>query len=318
MAACRMSDAYHEHIPVLLKEAVENLITSRDGTYIDATFGRGSHSLAILQHLSPQGRLIAFDKDPDAIQYAQDVIRDPRFSIVHCSFARMQMVLNDLAVFGDIQGILFDLGVSSPQLDNPDRGFSFVREGRLDMRMDTSQGIAAMHWLASVSEDELATVLWQYGEEKFSRRIARSIVETRKTTPIESTTQLADIIKYAKPKPKTREDKHPATRSFQAIRIAVNQELTELESALAQALGALKVGGRLAVISFHSLEDRIVKQFIKLHEKGAELPRGLPVKGQHFDARLKSLAKPIKPSMGEINANPRSRSAVLRISEKLL
>lgn len=317
MAACRMSDLFNGHIPVLLKEAVENLIVSPTGTYIDATFGRGSHSLAILQHLSPHGRLIAFDKDPDAIAYANAEIRDPRFKIFHCSFARMHMVLNELNLIGAIDGILFDLGVSSPQLDNPARGFSFVREGKLDMRMDTSQGTAAMTWLATIGEEELATVLWEYGEEKFSRRIARAIVETRKTTPIETTTQLAEIIKFAIPKPKKPQDKHPATRSFQAIRIAINQELTELEQGLAASLEALKPGGRLAVISFHSLEDRIVKQFIKRHEKGEELPRGLPIKGEHFKARLMTLSKPIKPSEKEVNTNPRARSAVLRLSEKL-
>lgn len=317
MAACRMSDSLQAHIPVLLQEAVEHLIVSPNGTYIDATFGRGSHSKAILQKLNAEGRLIAFDKDPEAVAFAKSEIHDARFKIVHSSYARMQMVLNDLNVFGKIDGILFDLGVSSPQLDNPDRGFSFVREGKLDMRMDTSQGTAAMSWLATIDETELATVLWEYGEEKFSRRIARAIVETRKVTPITTTTQLADIIKYAMPKPKKPHDKHPATRSFQAIRIAINQELTELEQALKIALEALAPGGRLAVISFHSLEDRIVKQFIKLHEKGEDIPRGLPVKGAHFNARLKSIAKPIKPSMKEINNNPRSRSAVLRIAEKI-
>lgn len=317
MAACRMSDTYHKHIPVLLNEAVDNLISSPNGIYIDATFGRGSHSLAMLKHMSPYGRLIAFDKDPEAVAYAKAEIRDPRFSIYHCSFARMQMVLSDIKVFGNIDGILFDLGVSSPQLDNPERGFSFVREGKLDMRMDTSQGMAAMTWLADIDEEKLATVLWQYGEEKFSRRIARAIVEARKAGPIETTTQLADIIKFAIPKPKKPQDKHPATRSFQAIRIAVNQELLELEQGLAAALEALAIGGRLAVISFHSLEDRIVKQFIRQHEKGEELPRGLPIKGEHFTARLKSISKPIKPNLNEINANPRARSAVLRISEKV-
>jgi 16S rRNA (cytosine1402-N4)-methyltransferase len=317
MAACRMSDIFHEHIPVLLNEIVENLITSPNGIYVDATFGRGSHSLAILKHLSPYGRLIAFDKDPEAVVYAKAEIHDPRFKIYHSSFARMLMVLNDLGVTGNVNGILFDLGVSSPQLDNPERGFSFVREGRLDMRMDTSQGMAAMTWLADIGEEELATVLWQYGEEKFSRRIARAILEARKAGPIETTTQLADIIKYAIPKPKTPQDKHPATRSFQAIRIAINQELTELQQGLVAALDALAVGGRLAVISFHSLEDRIVKQFFKLNEKGEELPRGLPIKGAHFNPRLKTITKPIKPNVNEINKNPRARSAVLRISEKV-
>lgn len=318
MAACRMSEIFYQHIPVLLNEVVANLLTSFDGIYIDATFGRGSHSKAILNQLSPQGRLIAFDKDPEAVAYAkQQFSHDPRFTIIHRSFAQLRSSLDELHVFGNIDGILFDLGVSSPQLDNPERGFSFIREGKLDMRMDTSQGEDAMTWLAHVDETELANVLWNYGEEKFSRRIAKAIVTTRNETPITTTAQLATIIKYAIPRSKQSRDKHPATRSFQAIRIAINQELVELEQSLNQALEALKSGGRLAVISFHSLEDRIVKLFIKHHEKGEDLPRGLPVKGTHFNARLKSIGKPIKPSLKEIDDNPRARSAILRIAEKL-
>lgn len=314
MAVCRMSETYNQHIPVLLSEAVAGLVTSPDGTYVDATFGRGSHSQAILNKLSPQGRLIAFDKDPDAIAYAKSHIKDTRFTIYHSSFARMQMCLNEEQIFGKVNGILFDLGVSSPQLDNPERGFSFARSGKLDMRMDTSQGKDAMSWLAEVDEKELASVLWNYGEEKFSRRIAHAIVTARQQSPITTTAQLAEIIKQVLP---FQRDKHPATRSFQAIRIAVNQELSELEQALSQSLEALTVGGRLAVISFHSLEDRIVKQFVKQHEKGEELPHGLPVKGTNFNARLKSIGKPIKPSLQEIDTNPRARSAILRIAEKL-
>lgn len=320
MAACRMSEISHQHIPVLLNEAIDNLLTSPDGIYVDATFGRGSHSQAILDRLSANGRLIAFDKDPEAIAYAkQRFAQDPRFTILHHSFAEMQTCLNELQLFGQINGILFDLGVSSPQLDNPERGFSFAREGRLDMRMDTTRGVDAQTWLATVPEQELADILWKYGEEKFSRRIARAIVTTREETPIIMTGQLADIIKFAMPKPKKSPDKykHPATRSFQAIRIAINQELTDLELALDQALEALTVGGHLAVISFHSLEDRIVKQFMKHHEKGEDLPRGLPVKGRHFSAKLKSIGKPVKPGLTEINFNPRARSAILRIAEKL-
>lgn len=317
MAACRMNEIL-QHIPVLLNEAIEQLIVSPHGIYIDATFGRGSHSQAILNKLSADGRLIAFDKDPIAIAYAkQQFANEPRFTIFHRSFADLQMSLDELQLSGKIAGILFDLGVSSPQLDDPERGFSFSKSGKLDMRMDTTQGIDAMQWIATVGEKELADVLWQYGEEKFSRRIARAIVEKRSETPITTTTQLADIIKFAMPKPKKPHDKHPATRSFQAIRIAVNQELTDLESGLNQALNGLAVGGRLSVISFHSLEDRIVKQFIKHHEKGEELPRGLPIKGSQFNARLKSIGKPIKPSLQEVDLNPRARSAILRIAEKL-
>lgn len=315
MAACRMSDIIHQHIPVLLREAVENLITSPGGVYVDATFGRGSHSNEILKNLNASGRLIAFDKDPEAIAYAKQYIQDDRFSIVHASFASLQSTLQGLGVWEGVSGILFDLGVSSPQLDNPERGFSFVREGKLDMRMDTSQGTNAMQWLADIDEAELANVLWLYGEEKFSRRIARAIVTTRSVKPITTTAQLAEIITRAIPVKKPK-DKHAATRSFQAIRIAVNEELSDLESALPQALDALQAGGRLAVISFHSLEDRIVKQFIRSHEKGEELPHGLPIKGSHFHARLKSVGKPVKAGLRELNHNPRARSAIMRIAEK--
>ncbi len=315
MAACRMSDIFQQHIPVLLQEAVESLITLPGGIYVDATFGRGSHSREILKNLNASGRLIAFDKDPEAIAYANETIQDTRFSIVHASFAALQVVLHDLNVWGKVSGILFDLGVSSPQLDNPERGFSFVREGKLDMRMDTSRGKSAMEWLADIDETELANVLWQYGEEKFSRRIARAIVAVRSVQPITTTAELSEIISRAIPFKKPKE-KHAATRSFQAIRIAVNEELSDLEKVLPQALDALNPGGRLAVISFHSLEDRIVKQFIRHHEKGEELPHGLPVKGSHFDAKLKSVGKPVKAGLKELNLNPRARSAIMRIAEK--
>lgn len=316
MAVCRMNEV-HQHIPVLLGEAIDSLITSADGIYVDATFGRGSHSRAILSKLNKNGSLIAFDKDPAAVEYAKSKIQDPRFTILHSSFARMQVVLNELHLVGQIKGILFDLGVSSPQLDDPDRGFSFAREGKLDMRMDTTQGLDAMGWIAKVDEKELADVLWQYGEEKASRRIARKIVAVRAETPIKTTTQLASIIASCLPKPKKPQDKHPATRSFQAIRIAINQELTDLKLGLEQALEVLAVGGRLCAISFHSLEDRQVKQFMREHEKGQELPRGLPIKHHEFDSRLKTIGKPVKPTDSEINTNPRARSAVLRIAEKL-
>lgn len=315
MAACRMSDIFNQHIPVLLKEAVEQLITLPGGIYVDATFGRGSHSAAILNHLNSDGRLIAFDKDPEAIAYAKQHMQDPRFSIIHASFATMQQELERLGLFGKISGVLFDFGVSSPQLDNPERGFSFVREGKLDMRMDTSRGKNAMEWLMDIDETELANVLWQYGEEKFSRRIARAIVKHRAEQPITTTAELANIITRAIPFKKPQ-DKHAATRSFQAIRIAVNEELTDIESVLPQALNALQKGGRLAVISFHSLEDRIVKQFIRQHEKGDELPHGLPVKGSHFAGQLKSVGKPVKAGDKEVNLNPRARSAIMRIAEK--
>lgn len=318
MAVCRMSETLHKHIPVLLKEAVENVITDANGIYVDATFGRGSHSQSILDKLSTSGHLYAFDKDPDAIAYAKKYFaNDFRFTIIHASFAEMQKMLSDVNVFGKVSGVLFDLGVSSPQLDDASRGFSFARDGKLDMRMDTTSGIDAATWIATIGEEDLANTLYNYGEERMSRRIARAIVEARAEKPIATTGQLADIISHVMPRPKKPMDKHPATRSFQAIRIAINKELTDLEQGLTQAFNALHTGGRLSVISFHSLEDRIVKQFMRHHEKGEELPRGLPIKGDHFKANLKTIGKPIKPSDAEVNDNPRARSAVLRIAEKL-
>ena len=320
MVACRMNDTINNtnlHVPVLLDESIAGLNIKPSGVYLDATFGRGSHTRAILNQLDQNGRLIAFDKDQEAIHYAKQYIHDDRFRIIHTSFSMMEKVLKNLNIFGQIHGILFDLGVSSPQLDDGERGFSFMREGKLDMRMDTTQGIDAASWLSQIGEKELADVLWQYGEEKYSRKISRAIVESRKEKAITTTTELADIIRKVLPKPHFH-DKHPATRSFQAIRIAINQELEELPKALDQALNALIVGGRLCVISFHSLEDRIVKQFIKQHEKGEELPRGLPVKAVSFQSRLKSIGKPVKPDLQEMNINPRARSAILRIAEKQL
>ncbi|HVE43671.1 MAG TPA: 16S rRNA (cytosine(1402)-N(4))-methyltransferase RsmH [Gammaproteobacteria bacterium] len=311
-----MNERCHTHIPVLLKETISMLITDRDGLYIDATFGRGSHAKAILEELSEAGRLIAFDKDPEAVNYANvHFIKDKRFSIFHASFAGMADCLKERDACGQVHGILFDLGVSSPQLDNPMRGFSFSREGALDMRMDTTKGQDAMRWLATVDEKALADVLWQYGEERFSRRIARAIVASRLKAPITTTTQLADIIKYAQPK--TKQERHPATRSFQAIRIAINDELGDLEKGLVQAKEALVVGGRLLVISFHSLEDGIVKRFMKERDKEDALPRKLPIKKTVSKRTLKVLCNPIKPTKEEIDRNPRSRSAVLRVAEKV-
>lgn len=316
MAACRMSDS-EQHIPVLLTEAVTHLVTAKDGIYVDATFGRGSHSRAILAQLSAHGRLIAFDKDPEAIQFAKThFASDERFQIEHASFASMQKVLSRLNVHGNITGVLFDLGVSSPQLDNPERGFSFSRSGRLDMRMDTTQGIDAATFIATVDEQALADILWQYGEEKASRRIARAIVLARAEKPITTTAELATVISSVLPRRYNPHDRHPATRSFQAIRIAINDELNELPQGLEQAYNTLKIGGRIAAISFHSLEDRIVKQFIRRHEKAPESPRGLPIKASAFQPKLRSIGKATKPSEAETSQNPRARSAVLRIAEK--
>lgn len=315
MATCRMNNVTYQHTPVLLNEIVNHLISSPSATYIDATFGRGGHAEAILKMLDDDGRLIALDKDPEAVAYGkQKFAHDKRVSIFHASYVSLMSLLTSLNLVGQIQGVLLDLGVSSPQLDDPNRGFSFRQNGALDMRMDTSQGEAASSWLAKIEEKKLADILWQYGEEKKSRQIAKAIVTARAIQPITTTAQLADIILSVIPQLK---DKHPATRSFQAIRIAVNQELLELEQTLPQILSALCVGGRLGIISFHSLEDRVVKQFIHQCEKGKPLPRGLPIKNYVFNSLLKSVGKPIKPSTNETDHNPRARSAILRIAEKL-
>lgn len=319
MVACRMTEMNFPHLPVLLDEVIENLAIQADGIYVDGTFGRGGHANAILDGLGPNGRLYAFDKDPEAVAYARHFFaQDQRFTIFHGSFAELKAKLDPIGVFDKINGILLDLGVSSPQFDNPERGFSFSRGGKLDMRMDTTRGQDAATWLATVSEEELANVLWVYGEERFSRRIAKAIVEYRAQNPIITTEQLAAII--AKAAPTRQPGKNPATRSFQAIRIAINQELTDLESTLEQVLEGLAVGGRLAAISFHSLEDRIVKQFIHAHEKGIrnkDIPRNLPIKEEPFHSRLRHVGPTIKPSLQELAKNPRSRSAILRIAEKL-
>ncbi len=316
MVACRMNEEVGKHLPVLLDEVLENLAIKPGGMYVDATFGRGGHSQAILNQLGTHGRLFALDKDPEAITHARKLfVKDARFSIAHGSFATLQAYLEREGCFGKVDGILLDLGVSSPQLDDPDRGFSFMRDGKLDMRMDSSQGMDAAEWLATVEENTLANVLWEYGEERFSRRIARSIVAKRQEAPMTTTKQLAEIVSAAIPR--WQKGKHPATRSFQAIRIAVNQELDDLEQVLAQSLEALTVGGRLAVISFHSLEDRLVKRFIQRHEQGDVFPAGMPIKQAMYKRRLKRLGRAIKPSAREIAFNPRARSAILRIAEKL-
>jgi 16S rRNA (cytosine1402-N4)-methyltransferase len=317
MVACRMNEESGIHLPVLLDEVLENLSVKPDGIYVDATFGRGGHALAILQKLGPNGRLIAFDKDPEAIAHARKrFAADQRFAIQHGSFAELKEFLTDMDCIGKVDGILFDLGVSSPQLDDPERGFSFMRDGKLDMRMNSDSGLDAASWIASIDETSLANVLYEYGEEKFSRRIARSIVEKRSVNPITTTKQLADIVSAAIPR--WEKHKHPATRSFLAIRIAINHELDDLHLALDQSLDALAIGGRLLVISFHSLEDRVVKRFIQRHEKGGEFPRGLPVRQDRFFSRLKRVGRAVKPGDSEVTVNPRSRSAVLRIAEKLL
>ena len=317
MVACRMKETFNEHQSVLLDEVIDNLAIQADGVYLDATFGRGGHAQAILSRLGPTGRLLAMDKDPTAVAYAcSHFSDDKRFIMQHGSFADLTKFVAKQNLLGKINGILFDLGVSSPQLDDPSRGFSFMQSGQLDMRMDYSQGMDAAKFVASVDEKELARVLWEYGEERYSRRIAKAIVMARQVTPITTTAQLSEII--AKAIPAWQKGKHPATRSFQAIRIAVNQELEELKRGLIQGLDVLKVGGRLLVISFHSLEDRIVKQFMQQQERGHEIPAGLPIKHIDIDVKFKRLGRAIKPSEQEIKINPRARSAILRIGEKLI
>ncbi|OOG26464.1 16S rRNA (cytosine(1402)-N(4))-methyltransferase [Thioalkalivibrio denitrificans] len=304
------------HRPVLLEEAVEALAVRPDGTYVDATFGRGGHSGRILERLGPRGRLIALDRDPQAAAEAHRRFgADGRFHFERCSFDMLQQVTDRLSVTGKLDGVLLDLGVSSPQLDDPNRGFSFQTDGPLDMRMDPDSGESAAAWLAHAPEAEIAQVLKEYGEERFARRIARRIVETRRDTPIERTGQLAEIVAAAVP---SRErHKHPATRTFQAIRIRVNDELESLRRCLAQLPALLAPGGRLAVISFHSLEDRLVKRFMREQAEGERLPRGLPVREGRRGQTLRLVGRAVRPAEEEVKANPRARSAVLRMAERL-
>ena len=305
----------HKHITVLLHEAVDGLDIKPDGIYIDGTFGRGGHSRLILERLGPEGKLLAIDRDPQAAKSAEEFQADKRFEFFHQNFASIVPLLEQKNLIGMVDGILLDLGVSSPQLDQADRGFSFLKEGPLDMRMDTSQGKSAADWIAVAEVEEMKRVLKEYGEEKFALRIARGIAEYRQHTPITTTTQLAEIVDKACPvKDKF---KHPATRSFQAIRIFINDELGELESTLAVSTDVLAKGGRLSIISFHSLEDRMVKRFIKRKSQGQNLPKGLPVMDSELNRELKAISKAIKASKTEVELNPRSRSAVLRVAEKL-
>lgn len=305
-----------QHQSVLLEQAVAALIIDKDGFYIDGTFGRGGHSRQILKELSEKGRLLVIDKDPQAIAEAERLAaEDKRLSVFHGSFEALEKIINDLGSTEQVAGVLLDLGVSSPQLDDAQRGFSFNKDGPLDMRMNTASGITAETWLAQVDEKVLADVLYQFGEERYSRRIARAICKYREQDAINSTLQLAEIIKQAHPK--WEKNKHPATRSFQAIRIFINNELDDLQKALAVILNVLALGGRLVVISFHSLEDRIVKQFIQKEIKGGDFPVDLPITQAQLNPRLKAIGKAIKVDAEELNANVRSRSAVMRIAEKI-
>ncbi|HHF7345876.1 TPA: 16S rRNA (cytosine(1402)-N(4))-methyltransferase RsmH [Legionella feeleii] len=304
------------HQSVLLRETIEGLAIKADGIYIDGTFGRGGHSRAILQQLSAAGRLIAIDKDPEAIEYAkQHFANDNRFHIYQGSFANLASFAKQANVYGQVNGILLDLGVSSPQLDNPARGFSFMQQGPLDMRMDLDQELDAARFVNKAEADEMAAIFREYGEERFAGRIARAIVAARTESPIQTTEALAEIVKQANPK--WEKHKHPATRVFQAIRIHVNQELTDLTACLDEALNVLAVGGRLVVISFHSLEDRIVKQFMRTKEQGLRLPPEVPVRNVEIQTCFKRVGKAVKASDEEVKENIRARSAVLRIGEKI-
>ncbi len=312
-----MSNTPFSHVSVLLNECIDALAIKPDGIYIDATFGRGGHSGKILENLGAEGRLIAFDRDPQAIEAAQRFADDQRFTIVHEPFGEMARVISEMSLTGKIDGVLMDLGVSSPQLDDAERGFSFMKDGPLDMRMDTSRGQSAAQWLAEADEQDITQVIKEFGEEKFGKRIAHAIVETRQTTPLTRTAQLAELIDKAVPvKDKF---KHPATRAFQGIRIYINAELEQLRVGLKAAVDVLAKDGRLAVISFHSLEDRLVKRFIKDQSRGKVVPANLPVTQAEIDADkvLRAMSKAIKPTKEEIAQNVRSRSSVLRVAEKL-
>ena len=306
------------HVSVLLDESIDALAIKPDGIYIDCTFGRGGHSGEILKQLSPEGRLYAIDRDPTAIEESKKFADNVSFNIDHSPFSELAAIAESHGITGKVDGILMDLGVSSPQLDEADRGFSFMKSGPLDMRMDFSRGITAADWLAKAEEDDIVFALKTYGEEKFARRIARKIIETRDESPITTTDQLAALVKSSVPKSKV-EKKHPATRTFQGIRIYINSELVEIEKALEASLDVLKPGGRLSVISFHSLEDRIVKQFVRKQSQGKQVPRGLPVTEAELNKgiKLKPVGKALKPTEQEIARNSRARSSVLRVAERL-
>ena len=304
------------HTSVLLQECLDGLAIKPDGIYIDATFGRGGHSGEILKQLGSNGRLIAFDRDPQAIEAAARFAEDSRFEIVHSAFGDMADVIEQMGLTQQIDGVLMDLGVSSPQLDDAERGFSFLRDGPLDMRMDTSRGMSAADWLNSADEQDITQVIKEFGEEKFGKRIAHAIVNYRKEQPLSRTSELVTIIDQAMPvKDKF---KHPATRTFQGIRIYINAELEQLRVGLKAATNVLRSGGRMAIISFHSLEDRLVKRFMKEQSKGKSFPPGLPVTQAEIDADkvLILIGRAIKPGDQELKHNVRSRSAVLRVAEK--
>lgn len=303
------------HAPVMAGEVNAALNVKPGGVYVDATFGRGGHSRGILAALGPAGRLVAVDRDPHAVAAAQaEFGGDARFSIIKGSFSMLETYVNGLGLKGKVDGLVLDLGVSSPQLDDPSRGFSFLRSGPLDMRMDSDAGGSAAAWLNHAEEAEIRHVIRTLGEERFAGRIARAIVDARRQAPLETTQQLAEIVAAAVP---TREPgKHPATRTFQAIRMHVNRELEELEAVLPQAQRVLAPGGRLVVISFHSLEDRMVKRFLRNEARGDDFPPDLPVPARLLRPRLRLVGKARRPQAHEIDANPRARSAVMRVAER--
>ena len=301
------------HDSVLFNEVLKGLNIKSGGIYVDATLGRCGHTQGILNHLDSLGSVIGFDQDIDAIKYAEINFSDPRLELIHSNFSNLNDELNKINLIGKVDGVLMDLGISSPQIDNADRGFSFNKDGLLDMRMDQSQRLTASEWLKEKSEKEIADTLYQYGEEKRSRIIASTIKEYQKNSEIKTTLELANLISTVV---KPGKNKHPATRSFQAIRIAINDELIMLSEALNQTIDVLDKGGRLVVISFHSIEDRIVKQFIQKHSRPKQIPKGLPIMMNDTQpCLLKDLGK-VKPSNEEIKINRRSRSAILRIAEK--
>jgi 16S rRNA (cytosine1402-N4)-methyltransferase len=311
-----LSEPAYAHQPVLLKESIAALNIRPDGFYIDTTFGRGGHSRAILEHLNEHGRLLALDQDPQAVDCGRKSFAgEDRIEIVHCNFSQVAKVVAERGMENRVEGILMDLGVSSPQLDDAARGFSFLRSGPLDMRMNTEQGESAMHWLARVELNELMLVLKKYGEEKSARRIAHAIIEARKSQDITDTAQLADIIVRAVPG--YEKHKHPATRSFQAIRIFINRELQVLEQGLQGAVSVLALGGRLVVISFHSLEDRVVKRFMRDMASEPRLPAGLPVMSASVSVPYRLVGKSRIATEAEVATNPRARSARLRTLERV-
>ncbi len=303
----------NHHSSVMFSESIEGLNIRSDGIYVDATFGRGGHTKGMLDCLGESGRVIAFDQDIDAVDYAKSNFKDSRLSLLHANFSKLVDELDSLNLAGEIDGILMDLGISSPQLDNADRGFSFNSDGPLDMRMNQTQGLTAAEWLKQTSESDIADALYLYGEEKRSRIIAAKIKKYQQNKDINSTTELANLIATVV---RPGKNKHPATRSFQAIRIVINDELKQLTSALEQSIDILAPKGRLCVISFHSIEDRIVKQFIRKHSRPKETPRGLPVISIDSDECLLNDLGKLKPTKNEVESNRRSRSAILRLAEK--